>query len=84
MWQRCPLRTIARPYDRLDRADQNVRLRLDSTCVDVRHTKDRVSVGYVRGGALHRVEARHVVLACFHMMIPHIMAELPERLAALR
>ena len=24
-----------------------------------------------------RVEARHAVLACFHMMIPHIMPELP-------
>jgi spermidine dehydrogenase len=66
-------------YDRLDRAGQNVRIRLDSTCVDVRHTKDRVSVGYVRGGALHRVAARHVVLACFHMMIPHIVPELPEK-----
>ena len=26
---------------------------------------------------LHRVEARHAVLACFHMMIPHITPELP-------
>jgi spermidine dehydrogenase len=66
-------------YDRLDRSDQNVRVRLDSTCVDVRHMKDRVSVGYVRAGALHRVEASHVVLACFHMMIPHIMPELPDK-----
>ena len=24
-----------------------------------------------------RVEARHAVLACFHMMIPHLMPDLP-------
>ncbi len=28
-------------------------------------------------GVPHRVEATHAVLACFHMVIPHIMPELP-------
>jgi spermidine dehydrogenase len=37
-----------------------------------------VLVGYVRSGRTHRVEAGHVVLACFHMMIPHLMPELPD------
>jgi len=55
----------------------NVRIRLDSTCVDVRHAGDDVLVGYVRAGQTHRVAARHAVLACFHMMIPHLMPELP-------
>jgi spermidine dehydrogenase len=64
-------------YRKLDDAAQNVRIRLDSTCIDVRHAGDKVRLAYVRGGALRRVEARHVVLACFHMMIPHIMPELP-------
>src|SRR4029077_10616182 len=32
----------------------------------------------VHAGALRRVEARHAVLACFHMMIPYLMPELPE------
>ena len=31
----------------------------------------------MRAGLAHRVEARHAVLACFHMVIPHIMPELP-------
>jgi spermidine dehydrogenase len=71
-------------YDALDRPGQNVRIRLDSTCVEVRDTGDAVSIGYVRGGVPHRVEARHAVLACFHMMIPHIMPSLPaEQRAAL-
>ena len=51
---------------------------LQSTCVDVAQRRRRqVQIAYVRGGTLHRVEARHAVLACFHMMIPHIMPELP-------
>ncbi|HXF89788.1 MAG TPA: FAD/NAD(P)-binding protein [Xanthobacteraceae bacterium] len=71
-------------YGKLDRRGQNVRIRLDSTCVDVRHARNAVQVAYVRDGTLHRVAARHAVLACFHMMIPYLMPELPaEQRAAL-
>ena len=66
-------------YGRLDDAANPVRIRLDSTCLDVRNAPDTVLVGYVRGGQPHRVEARHAVLACFHMMISHLMQKLPER-----
>src|SRR4029079_172963 len=65
-------------YGALDRGDQPVRIRLDSTCVNAGRNGDKAQVAYVRDGALHRVEARHVVLACFHMMIPHIAPELPD------
>jgi spermidine dehydrogenase len=64
-------------YGALDRSDQPVRIRLDSTCVHVARKGDKAQVDYVRDGALHRVEARHAVLACFHMMIPHIAPDLP-------
>jgi spermidine dehydrogenase len=64
-------------YGKLDDAAQNVRIHLDSTCIDVRHAGDKVRLAYIRRGALRGVEARHAVLACFHMMIPHIMPELP-------
>ena len=66
-------------YDRLDRDDNRVRIRLDSTVIDVRQTGEQVSVGYVRSGAPHRVAAKHAVLACFHMMIPYLMPELPQQ-----
>jgi spermidine dehydrogenase len=65
-------------YSKLDRAGQNVRIRLDSTCVDVSEADGKVRIGYVQAGTAHRVEARHAVLACFHMMIPHIMPSLPQ------
>jgi spermidine dehydrogenase len=64
-------------YAALDRADQSVRIRLDSTCLDVRQTGEEVRIGYVRSGVAHRVAARHAVLACFHMVIPHIAPDLP-------
>jgi spermidine dehydrogenase len=66
-------------YDKLDRKDQDLRILLDSTCIDVRQAGNEVGVGYVRAGALHRISAKHVVLACFHMMIPHILPDLPEK-----
>ncbi len=68
-------------YARLDDSASSVHIRLGSTCIDVRNAGDKVMIGYVRDGATHRVEARHAVLACFHMMIPHLMPELaaPQR-----
>jgi spermidine dehydrogenase len=64
-------------YGQLDREGQAVRIRLNSTCVDVRNAGEEVRIAYVRAGAAHRVAAKHAVLACFHMVIPHIMPELP-------
>jgi spermidine dehydrogenase len=65
-------------YGALDRADNKVRIRLQSTVIDVRQRGDAVSVGYVNAGAPHRVTAKHAVLACFHMMIPYLMPDLPQ------
>ena len=65
-------------YDALDRAGSNVRIRLQSTVIDVRQRGDAVSIGYVKAGAPHRVTAKYAVLACFHMMIPYLMPKLPQ------
>ncbi len=64
-------------YSKLDVDGANVRLRLDSTCVHIRNVPDGVELGYVRHGKAHRVAARHAVLACFNMIIPYIMPEVP-------
>jgi len=42
---------------------------------------DDVLVGYVRGRPNPGSRPRHAVLACFHMMIPHLMPELPAAAA---
>jgi spermidine dehydrogenase len=65
-------------YDTLDRPGQNVRIRLDSTCVSVRNAGKSADLVYLRDGKAHRVQAPHAVLACFNMAVPYIMPELPE------
>lgn len=68
-------------YGRLDEPGAPVRIRLNSTVVSVRNRAGGVDVGYGRGGRLERVRARHCVLACWNMMIPYILRDLPGRQA---
>jgi len=76
-------------YSTLDVADSPVRIRLNSTAIDVRHrgnAKDaeEVEVKYVRGGRAYRARGGRCVLACYNAIIPHICNELPaEQKAAL-
>ncbi len=63
-------------YSRLDGDDQAVRIRLNSTAVDVRNVAGGVEVAYVRDGQLARVAARDCVLACYQAMIPYLAPEL--------
>jgi spermidine dehydrogenase len=68
-------------YAKLDVDGAPIRLRLNSTAVAVANATDKaglVDVGYVRAGSLHRVYARDCVLACYNMIIPHLMPELPS------
>ncbi|MFM8355780.1 MAG: NAD(P)-binding protein [Gammaproteobacteria bacterium] len=69
---RSPLR-----YDRLDDVAHTTRIRLSATVVSVTPRGDDVDVVYVRGDAAQRVVARHVILACWNHMIPHLCPELP-------
>jgi spermidine dehydrogenase len=67
-------------YGALDVSGAPIRLRLNSTAVAVANARTRtgpVDIGYFRSGALRRLQARQCVLACYNMMIPHIMPELP-------
>lgn len=64
-------------YAQLDAPGSAVRMRLNSTAVSVQDRAGGVDVGYATAGALHRVRARHCVLACWNMMIPHILRGLP-------
>lgn len=68
-------------YARLDDGGSPVRIRLNSMGVAVHHVGEPgasdVVVTYVRGGKAQKVSARHVVLACYHAVIPHLCPEIP-------
>ena len=71
-------------YAKLDDAGSNIRIRLNSPVVRVKHQGDvatakGVEVAYVRGGKVHTVRAKNCVLACWHVVIPYICGELPQK-----
>ena len=73
-------------YQQLDRSDRTTRLRLESTVVDIHHRGDRdtaedVVVRYVKEDETLEVSATHVVMACYNMLIPHIVTDLPSHQA---
>jgi spermidine dehydrogenase len=77
-------------YSGLDQRRNATRIRLNSTVVNVEHVgdpgqADEVIVTYVRDDKAYRISAANVVMACYNMVIPHIVTGLPEaQHAALR
>jgi spermidine dehydrogenase len=70
-------------YSQLDRPSSRVRIRLNSTVVRVRHLGDpaaarEVEVTYSHAGKTYSVRTPTCVLACWHVVIPYICAELPQ------
>jgi spermidine dehydrogenase len=74
-------------YAELDKSSNSVRIRLNSTAVDVRHAGDpksssEVVVNYINDNKSYKVMGKGVVMACYNMIIPHIVSDLPEEQAA--
>jgi len=63
-------------YGRLDQPDQPVRLRLSALAVEAGNRDGGSTVRYVRGGKLHEAQARHTVMAGWHMLAAHIIPDL--------
>ena len=71
-------------YSRLDQASSPVRLRLNSTVVRVSNQGDpaaahEVEVTYASGKQAFKVRAKNCVLACWNMVIPYLVPELPAK-----
>ncbi|MFO1465758.1 MAG: FAD-dependent oxidoreductase [Steroidobacteraceae bacterium] len=68
---------VTAPFDyaRLDAPGQPVRIRLDSTALQVRNVGKGVEVAYVRGGSVSKVAAKDCVMACYHAMMPYLVPE---------
>jgi spermidine dehydrogenase len=71
-------------YAMLDQENSPVRIRLNSTAVRVKHQGDpassqNVEIAYASGGKVYTVRSAHCVLACWHVVIPYICEQLPEK-----
>ena len=65
-------------YSQLDRPENAVRIRLQSTALNVTNKKSGVSVVYRHGGKSTRIQAKKAILACYNVMVPHLVPELPS------
>lgn len=70
-------------YAELDKSSNIVRIRLNSTVVNVNHGGDPYSssdvfVNYINNNKSYQVRGKGVVMACYNMMIPHIVSDLPK------
>jgi spermidine dehydrogenase len=75
--------TARADYSQLDRPSSPVRIRLNSTVVRVNHVGDaahakEVEITYSTKGKTYSVRAPNCVLACWHVVIPYICADLPQ------
>jgi spermidine dehydrogenase len=71
-------------YANLDNPSSPVRIRLNSTAVNVKNVGDpasakEIEITYVRGGKAHRLRASHCVLACYNMIIPYLCPEMSDK-----
>jgi spermidine dehydrogenase len=71
-------------YAKLDASASSVKIRLNSTAVRVKHlgeaaTAKEVEVAYARGGKVYTARAKNCILACWHVVIPYICEELPQK-----
>ena len=71
-------------YAKLDQASSPVRIRLNSTVVQVKHKGDpttakELEVSYACGDKVFNVRAANCILACWHAVIPYICDELPDK-----
>jgi spermidine dehydrogenase len=71
-------------YAKLDQPSSPVRIRLNSTAVRVKHLGDaasatEVEVAWAQGGKVYTAKTKNTVLACWHVVIPYICDELPDR-----
>jgi spermidine dehydrogenase len=71
-------------YSKLDSTGSPVKIRLNSTAVRVKHVGDaaaakEVEVAYARGGKVYTARSKNCILACWHVVIPYICEELPQK-----
>lgn len=64
-------------YAQLDRKRSPVRLRLNSTVVQLRNAKGGADVLYSRTGAVRRIRCKKAIYAGFYAMMPYLCPDVP-------
>ncbi len=64
-------------YSQLDRERSPVRLRLNSTVVQLRNARGGVDILYVRAGEVRRIHCRKAIHAGFYAMLPYLCPDVP-------
>ena len=65
-------------YSRLDQADSPVRIRLNSTVVNLTNVDDQVEVSYVEDGHAYMVRGKKCIFAGYNKMIPYLVSEVGD------
>lgn len=65
-------------YSKLDDPSSAVRIRLNSTAVEVKNVETGVETCYVTQGKNYRVRSKQVIMACYNGLIAHLCPELPQ------
>jgi spermidine dehydrogenase len=76
--------TARADYSQLDRAGNQVRIRLSSIVVGARNIggaahSTGVDIVYTRFGQMHQLRAKNCIMACYNMMIPYLCPEMPDK-----
>ena len=73
--------TTKMDYSQLDKKSNLLRIRLNSTVVNVVHTRDSkaVDVTFVHKGKAHTVRGKNCIMACYNRAIPYLCPELPKK-----
>jgi spermidine dehydrogenase len=71
-------------YAKLDSPSSAIKIRLNSTVVRVKHIGDassatEVEVTYAQRGRVYTARAKNCILACWHVVIPYICDEFPQK-----
>jgi len=70
-------------YAKLDHASSPVRIRLNSTAVNVKNVGEpvngqEVEVNYLLGGKLYKVRGASSILACYNCIVPYLCPEISQ------
>ena len=65
-------------YSKLDQTDNLTSIRLNSIVVAAKNTDGTVRVDYISNGSGVAVHGKQCIMACWNMVIPYLIPELPE------